>query len=125
VQDRTPFAFLPSSFFLLPSSFFLLPFYFLLLTFPKIPLELGVAGLLLAQENKEGDARESSRLEQDCTCRIKIHAEAENPREREVSIPLARNGPRCGFTLTFLGEIMRFENHVSAATPFFGVKREV
>jgi replicative DNA helicase len=44
----------------------------------RITLELGVAGLLLAQENKEGDARESSRLEQDCTCRIKIHAEGSN-----------------------------------------------
>jgi hypothetical protein len=88
------------------SSFFLFTSYF-----PRISLELGIAGLLLAQENKEGDARESSRLEQDCTCRIKIHAEGNNPRERDVSIPLARNGPRCGFTLTFLGEIMRFENH--------------
>jgi replicative DNA helicase len=77
----------------------------------RVTLELGVAGLILSQENKDGDARESSRLEQDCTCRLKIEKEGSNPAERTISVPLARNGPRCEFKMVFMGDIMRFENH--------------
>lgn len=86
-------------------------------TLRRLTLELGVASLMLAQENKEGDARESSRLEQDCTCRIKIEKEEKGSVERTITVPLARNGPRCQFKLAFLGDVMRFEKSTSKEPP--------
>ncbi len=85
-------------------------------TLRGLNLELGVPLILLAQENKQGDARESSRLEQDCTMRLKIEKvydaqKNEDDTVRNIAIPLARNGPPCEFKLTFRGDLARFENH--------------
>lgn len=90
-------------------------------TLRNLQLELGVAIIVLSQENKAGDARESMRLEQDCTLRIKIEMAYEQDGKgkatsvvdssmRNIAIPLARNGPPCEFQLAFLGEQARFEN---------------
>lgn len=79
-------------------------------TLRNLQLELGVPVIILAQENDSGAARESRRLEQDCTLRLKIELVDKQPGVRTISVPLARNGPPCAFRLAFRGELMRFEN---------------
>lgn len=82
----------------------------------NLGLELGVPFIILAQENDNGQARESRRLEQDCTARVKLKVPAmadDEPDEtyRQVQIPLSRNGSPACFNLTFLGDFSRFENY--------------
>lgn len=79
----------------------------------RLNLQLGVPMLFLSQENESGQARESRRLEQDCTMRVKIAIDPDDAGVRNISIPLSRNGPTCEFPLTFLGEFLSFRNHAT------------
>lgn len=77
--------------------------------------QLHVPIILLSQENDDGRARESRRLEQDCTTWIKLSDVMENNVRVDgiklCEIKLNRNGPPTAFHLTYLPHYLRLENH--------------
>jgi replicative DNA helicase len=80
-----------------------------------LAMELKVVIILLCQINKEGEARESKALEQDCTAMWKVRA-CEEAGERDLEIPFQRDGESAILLkFTFRGEISRFENYIRPA----------
>lgn len=77
-------------------------------------MELDVAFIVLCQLNADGNTRESTALEKDCTAMWKVNTpgEKEDQNKRLITIPFQRNGEgNVGFNTTFLGHLASFENY--------------
>lgn len=80
-------------------------------TLRRLAIQLEIAILFLSQENDDGRARESRRLEQDCTTWIQIEADKEDDNVKNAKVRLNRNGPPGMFKLTHLKNHLRFETY--------------
>lgn len=81
-------------------------------TLRLLGLELHCAMFVLSQLNKDGDTRESTSLEKDCTALWKVMADENDRNIRWIAIPFQRNGDcPINFKTTFFGHICRFENY--------------
>lgn len=80
-------------------------------TLRRLAAQLDIAILFLSQENDDGRARESRRLEQDCTTWIQIESDKEDENVKNAKVRLNRNGPPGMFKLTHLKFCLRFENY--------------
>lgn len=79
-------------------------------TFRLLAMELNIAILLLCQLNKDGNARWSMGLEQDCTAMWKIVVAEDHEGERIIEIPFQRNGDsQIMFKVAFMGSTCRIE----------------
>lgn len=79
-------------------------------TLRLLAMELNVAILLLCQLNKEGNARWSMGLEQDCTAMWKVIVPEDHEGERIIEVPFQRNGDsQIMFKVAFLGSTCRIE----------------
>lgn len=78
-------------------------------TLRRLAIQLDMAIMVLSQENDDGRARESRRLEQDCTTWLQL-VPSEDQSIMNAKIRLNRNGPPCETTLWFRGPYLRLEN---------------
>lgn len=81
-------------------------------TLRRLASQLDVVVMFLAQENDDGRARESRRLEQDCTTWLQIENCKEDEAVKVAKVRLNRNGPPGVFKLTYRKNYLRFENHI-------------
>lgn len=80
-------------------------------TLRLLAMETGIAHIVLSQENKDGESRESRALEQDATAGWRLEFSEDDPKIRKLYIPWQRNGDSgCLVDVAFMGDIARFEN---------------
>lgn len=80
-------------------------------TLRRLASQLDIAIVFLSQENDDGRARESRRLEQDCTTWLQIESDKNDEAIKIAKVRLNRNGPPGVFKLTYLKYCLRFENY--------------
>lgn len=80
-------------------------------TLRRLASQLDIAILFLSQENDDGRARESRRLEQDCTTWLQIESDKDDENVKIAKVRLNRNGPPGIFKLTYRKFCLRFENY--------------
>lgn len=80
-------------------------------TLRRLASQLDIAIVFLSQENDDGRARESRRLEQDCTTWLQIEPDKDDDSVKIAKVRLNRNGPPGVFKLAHRKACLRFEDY--------------